>query len=124
MKNNKSTSLFAKEQVIESLKQSFVKLDPRKMIKNPIMFTVEVVTLAMFAVCIWSIWDETQGSVWYNFAVFIILSLHQQTRRSFFPGLAEAVCLRFSAGLCNRFREIREQQGDEKDDEHSEIVPD
>ena len=36
MVNNKSASLFQKEQVMESLKQSFVKLNPRAMIKNPI----------------------------------------------------------------------------------------
>ena len=42
MKDKKSASLFQKEQVMESLKQSFVKLDPRVMIKNPIMFTVEL----------------------------------------------------------------------------------
>ena len=48
MKDNKSASLFQKEQVIESLKQSFVKLNPRMMIKNPIMFTVEVATAVMF----------------------------------------------------------------------------
>ena len=47
MKDKKSASLFQKEQVMESLKQSFVKLDPRVMIKNPIMFTVELVTLVM-----------------------------------------------------------------------------
>ena len=40
MKDKKSASLFQKEQVMESLKQSFVKLNPRVMIKNPIMFTV------------------------------------------------------------------------------------
>ena len=34
MKDNKSASLFQKEQVIESLKQSFVKLNPRMMIKD------------------------------------------------------------------------------------------
>ena len=55
MKNNKSASLFQKEQVMESLKQSFVKLNPRMMIKNPIMFTVEIVTAIMLAVTILSI---------------------------------------------------------------------
>ena len=45
MKNKMSASMFQKEQVIESIRQSFVKLNPRMMIKNPIMFTVEVVTL-------------------------------------------------------------------------------
>ena len=52
MKDKKSASLFQKEQVMESLKQSFVKLNPRVMIKNPIMFTVELVTLVMLVVCI------------------------------------------------------------------------
>lgn len=42
MKANNSTSLFQKDQVIESLKQSFVKLNPKTLIKNPVMFTVEV----------------------------------------------------------------------------------
>ena len=51
MKDNKSASLFQKEQVMESLKQSFVKLNPRVMIKNPIMFTVEVVTVGMLIGC-------------------------------------------------------------------------
>lgn len=33
MKANNSTSLFQKDQVIESLKQSFVKLNPKTLIK-------------------------------------------------------------------------------------------
>ena len=37
MKNKMSASMFQKEQVIESIRQSFVKLNPRMMIKNPIM---------------------------------------------------------------------------------------
>lgn len=48
MKNKNHTSLFQREQVMESLKQSFVKLNPRIMVKNPIMFTVEVATLIMY----------------------------------------------------------------------------
>jgi high-affinity K+ transport system ATPase subunit B len=55
MKDNKSASLFQKEQVIDSIKQSFVKLNPRVMIKNPIMFTVEVCTAIMFLVMLYSI---------------------------------------------------------------------
>ena len=55
MKDNKSASLFQKEQVIDSIKQSFVKLNPRVMIKNPIMFTVEVCTAIMFLVMLYSL---------------------------------------------------------------------
>ena len=73
MKDNKSASLFPKEQVIESLKQSFVKLNPRIMIKNPIMFTVEVATVVMLLVTLYSIVNSSQGSFAYNIAVFIIL---------------------------------------------------
>ena len=73
MKDNISASLFPKEQVIESLKQSFVKLNPRMMIKNPIMFTVEVATVVMLLVTLYSIVNSSQGSFAYNIAVFIIL---------------------------------------------------
>ena len=69
----KSASLFQKEQVIESLKQSFVKLNPRLMIKNPIMYTVEVATVVMLFVTLYSIINLSQGSFAYNIAVFIIL---------------------------------------------------
>ena len=53
MKANNSTSLFQKDQVIESLKQSFVKLNPKTLIKNPVMFTVEVSTFFMLLVTIY-----------------------------------------------------------------------
>ena len=36
---NTNNSLFQKDQLKASLKQSFVKLNPRLMVKNPIMFT-------------------------------------------------------------------------------------
>ena len=67
MKDNKSASLFQKEQVMESLKQSFVKLNPRVMIKNPIMFTVEVVTVVMLIVCFLSLGTSEYGAFGYNY---------------------------------------------------------
>ena len=75
MKNNKAASLFPRELVIESLKQSFVKLNPKTMFRNPIMFIVEVVTFVMLFVTIWSAatGDHTQGSFGYNMLVFIVL---------------------------------------------------
>lgn len=86
MKNNKSASLFEKEQVLTSLKQSFVKLDPRIMVKNPIMFTVEVCTAIMFLVMIYSIFDNAQGSFVYNAWVFVILFI-----TLLFANFAEAI---------------------------------
>ena len=73
MKNNQTSPLFQKEQMIASLKQSFIKLDPRMMVKNPIMFTVEVCTAVMLPVMIYSAFDDTQGSFAYNAWIFITL---------------------------------------------------
>ena len=55
MKTNNNTSLFQRDQVMESLKQSFVKLNPKIMVKNPVMFTVEISTLIMFIVTLFSL---------------------------------------------------------------------
>ena len=44
-KRQRKTPLFQKELVKEALVQSFVKLDPRIMIRNPVMFTVEIGTM-------------------------------------------------------------------------------
>lgn len=74
MTTNKSTSLFESQQVKEAFVQSFVKLNPKMMIKNPVMFTVEIGTAIMFAVCISILMGATdQGSLAYNIIVFLIL---------------------------------------------------
>ena len=75
MKTNNNTSLFQRDQVMESLKQSFVKLNPKIMVKNPVMFTVEISTLIMFIVTLFSATNDSQGSFAYNLLVFIILLL-------------------------------------------------
>ena len=56
------------------------------MVKNPVMFTVEVVTFAMFFVSIYSIFNAHQGSFAYNIIVFIILFL-----TLLFANFAEAI---------------------------------
>ena len=86
MKKDSRASLFQKEQVIESLKQSFVKLNPKVMVKNPIMFTVEVSTVVMLLVTIYSAFSPAQGSFIYNLLVFIILLL-----TLIFANFAEAI---------------------------------
>lgn len=72
---NTNNSLFQKDQLKASLKQSFVKLNPRLMVKNPIMFTVEIATFFMLPVTVYSAVSGAQGSVIYNFSVFVILFL-------------------------------------------------
>ncbi|QIW10976.1 potassium-transporting ATPase subunit KdpB [Francisella sp. LA112445] len=45
MSTKKSPSLLSKELLVPALAKTFTKCDPRQMIKNPVMFCVEVVTL-------------------------------------------------------------------------------
>ena len=78
---NQNTSLFQKDQVKESLKQSFVKLNPKMMIKNPIMFTVEVSTLIMLFVTVYSVFSTSQGSFVYNLWVSFFLRCCSPTLR-------------------------------------------
>jgi K+-transporting ATPase ATPase B chain len=68
----KNTSLFQKDLMLEAFKQSFVKLNPKIMFRNPVMFTVEIGTAVMFVVCLWILFGEqSQGSFAYNFIVFL-----------------------------------------------------
>lgn len=101
---NQKTSLFQKEQVLESLKQSFVKLNPKIMIKNPIMFTVEISTLIMLFVTIYSVFSTSQGSFVYNLWVFIILFL-----TLLFANFAEAIAEARGKAQADSLRKTREE---------------
>ena len=106
MKENRSASLFPKELVIKSLKQSFVKLDPRTMFRNPIMFIVEVVTFVMLVVTVWSVagGDTAQGSFGYNILVFIVLFL-----TLLFANFAEAIAEARGKAQADSLRKTREE---------------
>src|SRR5215217_8862493 len=82
----KSNILFEPALVNTALKQSFIKLDPRLMIRNPVMFTVEIGTFVMLFVTLYSIGNSSQGSFGYNFVVFIVLLL-----TVLFANFAEAI---------------------------------
>jgi K+-transporting ATPase ATPase B chain len=90
-KRKRYIKLFDPELLGGSVKQAFVKLNPRLMIKNPVMFTVEIVTAVMLAVCIYQAvtGDTSQGQLWYNITVFIIL-LITVLFANFAESLAEA----------------------------------
>ena len=106
MKNNQSASLFPRELVIKSLKQSFVKLNPRTMIKNPIMFTVEVATLVMLLVIVGiaATGDTAQGSLGYNVAIFIVLFV-----TLLFANFAEAIAEARGKAQADSLRKTREE---------------
>src|SRR5690606_42148266 len=72
MKSN--NPFFDTELLKVAFKQAFIKLNPKEMLRNPVMFTVEVCTVVMAVVCIAILMgDKTQGSFAYNFIVFLIL---------------------------------------------------
>lgn len=106
MKDNKSASLFQKELVIESLRQSFVKLDPRTMFRNPILFIVEIVTFVMLIVTIWAAvaGDTTQGSFGYNILIFIVLFI-----TLLFANFAEAIAEARGKAQADSLRKTREE---------------
>ena len=59
MKRSNNNKLFQSSLVKEALKQSLIKLSPAKMFRNPVMFTVWIVTLVMAGVCVWIATGET-----------------------------------------------------------------
>lgn len=98
-------SLFQKDLLSEALRQSFVKLNPKVMFRNPVMFTVWVGTAVMLCVCGWIIMGEhTQGSLLYNFAVFIVLLL-----TLLFANFAEAIAEARGKAQANSLRKTREE---------------
>ena len=103
MKNQKDNSLFNKENTIEAMKQSVIKLNPRILIKNPIMFTVEVSTVFMLLVTIYSTMSDSQGSFLYNLCVFVILLL-----TLLFANFAEAIAEVRGKAQADSLRKTRE----------------
>lgn len=101
---DQNTSLFQKNQVMESLKQSFVKLNPKMMVKNPIMFTVEVSTVIMGFVTVYSAFSTSQGSFTYNLWIFVILFL-----TLLFANFAEAIAEARGKAQADSLRKTREE---------------
>jgi len=104
-KMTKNTSLFQKDLMLEAFKQSFVKLNPKIMFRNPVMFTVEIGTAVMFAVCLWTLAGEnSQGSFAYNLTVFIVLLL-----TLLFANFAEAIAEARGKAQADSLRKTREE---------------
>ncbi len=100
-----SQSLFQPALVAEATKQAFVKLDPRIMFRNPVMFTVELGTLVMGIVTAAQLLrpDASQGSFGYNFTVFIVLFL-----TLLFANFAEAIAEARGKAQADSLRKTRQ----------------
>ncbi|MBP2284829.1 K+-transporting ATPase ATPase B chain [Flavobacterium sp. CG_23.5] len=105
MTKNNSNSLFESKQVKDALVQSFVKLNPKVMFKNPVMFTVEIGTAIMLVVCIAILFGaQNQGSFIYNFIVFLIL-----LATLLFANFAEAIAEARGKAQADSLRKTREE---------------
>jgi K+-transporting ATPase ATPase B chain len=103
-KYNKANRLFEPALVRQALKQSFVKLNPVVLFRNPVMFTVEIGTAIMLGVCLWIIAGEkNQGSLVYNILVFAILLI-----TLLFANFAEAIAEARGKAQADSLRKTRE----------------
>jgi len=105
MSNSKNTSLFQKDLLKEALKRSFIKLNPKTMFRNPVMFTVWVGTVVMAGVCIWiATGEQNQGSLIYNIIVTAVLLL-----TLLFANFAEAIAEARGKAQADSLRKTREE---------------
>lgn len=103
--NRNSKSLFEPALVRTAFRNSFTKLNPAVMMKNPVMFTVEIGTLVMFVVVLYTIitQDQSQGSSGYNLAVFLILLI-----TLLFANFAEAIAEARGKAQADSLRKTRQ----------------
>ncbi len=105
MKHKSNKRLFQSDLVKEAVKQSFIKLNPVKMYRNPVMFTVWVGTLIMMFVSIWIMTGEkNQGSPGYNVVITLILFM-----TLLFANFAEAIAEARGKAQAESLRKTREE---------------
>ncbi|AEI49416.1 potassium-transporting ATPase subunit KdpB [Runella slithyformis] len=106
MKRSQSASLFQGGMAKTALFESFVKLNPAVMYRNPVMFTVEIGTVVMLIVCLQIAFDgdTTQGSLAYNIVIFSVLFL-----TLLFANFAEALAEARGKAQADSLRKTREE---------------
>src|SRR5207302_8142270 len=93
------------ELVGAALKQSIIKLDPRLMVRNPVMFTVEIGSFVMLLVTAYSysVHDVQVGGFGYNLAIFLVLLI-----TVLFANFAEALAEARGKAQAESLRKTRE----------------
>jgi len=108
MKRQRNIKLFESTLIKESITESFVKLNPKVMMKNPVMFTVEIGTAIMIVISIISVSSNSGqsafgGSFIYNFIITILLLL-----TVLFANFAEAIAEARGKAQAASLRKTRE----------------
>ncbi|GAB3741269.1 potassium-transporting ATPase subunit KdpB [Spirosoma lituiforme] len=100
------TNLFQRELVGTAIRESFVKLNPAILIKNPVMFTVEIGTLIMVLVTVYIALsgDTSQGSLTYNIFITLILLI-----TVLFANFAEAIAEARGKAQAESLRKTRQE---------------
>lgn len=100
----KEIRLFEPSLVSASIRESFVKLSPGLMMKNPVMFCVEIGTFIMFFVSVYSFTNTDQGSPLYNVVIFLVLLI-----TLLFANFAEAIAEARGKAQADSLRKTREE---------------
>lgn len=100
----KKIRLFDPAIVKQSLGQSFIKLNPQLMMRNPVMFCVEIGTLIMLLVVLYSFTSSDQGSPAYNTIIFFVLLI-----TLLFANFAEAIAEARGRAQADSLRKTREE---------------
>lgn len=91
--------------VKEAIAQSFIKLHPAKMVRNPVMFMVWAGTLVMAGVCVWiAAGAQGQGTLGYNIVVTAVLFI-----TLLFANFAEAIAEARGKAQADSLRKTREE---------------
>jgi K+-transporting ATPase ATPase B chain len=86
MSRNKTNKLLSADAVKHAVIDSFVKLNPVVMMKNPVMFVVEVGTVIVLLMTIFPQYFDSEERIGFNITVFVILLL-----TLLFANFAEAI---------------------------------
>jgi len=104
MKNSDNQAIFTGEILRQSIGASFSKLNPKELLKNPVMFTVEIGTIIMVVVTIVSIFstNDSLGNAPYNALITFILFI-----TLLFANFAEAIAEARGKAQANSLRKTR-----------------
>jgi len=104
MTRQQNASLFQWALIRTAIVQSFIKLNPKTLLRNPVMFTVEIGTVVMLLVSFWVLAGAAaQGSFAYNFSIFLILFI-----TLLFANFAEAIAEARGKAQADSLRKTRE----------------
>ncbi|MGI6074102.1 MAG: potassium-transporting ATPase subunit KdpB [Fermentimonas sp.] len=119
-RKNTSNKIFEPGLIKLAVRESFMKLNPIKMYRNPVMFCVWIGTLIMVGVCLWMIVDPItadQGGLGYNIIVTLILLI-----TLLFANFAEAIAEARGKAQADTLRKTREETPAKKISEDGTII--